>query len=158
MGELTYWCIIEDRIIAWQIRLYYRNCQYWSTERERKSRNLFLNIDAINIWPNCSYHCTLIRVFKGSKQTAVLVVGQLRVAKNIMNCLWQSRLTESKTPSSSIHSSSFFQACRHCKQLAKHNAKDNARPKVKVAYHCTNEMEKDLDVEDSKKIRTNYTG
>ncbi len=29
--ELLYWCILEDRIIAWQTSLYYRNCQYWST-------------------------------------------------------------------------------------------------------------------------------
>ena len=29
--ELTYWCIVEDRIIAWQTRLYYCNCWYWST-------------------------------------------------------------------------------------------------------------------------------
>ncbi len=29
--ELTYWCILEDRIIGWQTSLYYRNCQYWST-------------------------------------------------------------------------------------------------------------------------------
>jgi hypothetical protein len=62
---------------------------------------------------------------------AVVVVGQLRIAKNMMNCLWQSRLTENKTPSSSIHSSFFFQA--HCrrKQLAKHNARDDARPRGK---------------------------
>ncbi len=77
------------------------------------------------------------------------MVGQLRVAKNIMNCLWQSRLTESKTPSSSIHSSFLFQACCHCKQHAKHNAKDDARPKAKAAYHCMNELEDNLDEEDS---------
>jgi hypothetical protein len=29
--ELTHWCIVEDRIIAQQTRLYYRNCQLWST-------------------------------------------------------------------------------------------------------------------------------
>ncbi len=28
---LTYWCILEDWIIAWQTSSYYRNCQYWST-------------------------------------------------------------------------------------------------------------------------------
>ena len=35
MWELTYWCIVEDRIIAWQTRLYYRKCQYWSTVLNR---------------------------------------------------------------------------------------------------------------------------
>jgi hypothetical protein len=29
--ELMHWCILEDRIIAWQTSLYYCNCQYWST-------------------------------------------------------------------------------------------------------------------------------
>jgi hypothetical protein len=87
---------------------------------------------------------------KGSKLTAVEVVGQLKVVKNMMNCLWQSRLTENKTPSSSIHSSFFFQACRRHKQLAKHNAKDDARPSAKAVYHCLNELEdKDSDEEDS---------
>jgi hypothetical protein len=60
--------------------------------------------------------------------------------KNMMNCLWQSRLTENKMPSSSIHSFFFFQACRHWEQLAKHNAKkDDARPRAKAAYHRMNE-------------------
>jgi hypothetical protein len=81
---------------------------------------------------------------------AVVVVGRLRVGKNMTNCLWQSRLTENKTPSSSIYSSFFFQACRRRKQLAKHNAKDDARPRAKVAYHCMNELEDDdSDDEDS---------
>ena len=102
------------------------------------------------LWPNCSYHCARICIIEGSKLTAVVVVGQLRVVKNMMNCLWQSRLTENKTPSSSIHSSFFFQAGRRCKQLAKHNAKDDARPRAKAAYHCMNELEdKALDEEDS---------
>ena len=67
------------------------------------------------------------------------------------NCLWQSRLTENKTPSSSIHSFCFFQARRRREQLAKkHNAKDDARPRAKVAYHRMNELEDDdLDDEDS---------
>ncbi len=44
----------------------------------------------------------------------------------------------------------FFQARRRCEQLAKHNAKDDARPKAKVAYHCMNQLEDDdLDDEDS---------
>jgi hypothetical protein len=52
--------------------------------------------------------------------------------------------------SSSIHSFFFFQACCCCKQLAKHNAKDDARPRAKAAYHCMNELEdKDSDEEDS---------
>jgi hypothetical protein len=80
---------------------------------------------------------------------AVVVVGQLKVAKKMMNCLWQLRLTGSKTPSSSIHSFCFFQACCHCKQLAKDNAKDDAHPKAKAAYHCMNEGEDDSDEEDS---------
>jgi hypothetical protein len=67
-----------------------------------------------------------------------------------LNCLWQSRLTEHKTPSSLIHSSFFFQARRRREQLAKHNAKDDARPRAKAAYHCMNELEdKDSDEEDS---------
>jgi hypothetical protein len=42
-----------------------------------------------NLWPNCSYHCTHICIFEESKQTAVVVVdGQLKVLKNMMNCLW----------------------------------------------------------------------
>ncbi len=78
------------------------------------------------------------------------MVGQLRVVKNMMNCLWQSRLTENKMPSSSINSPFFFQACCCCKQLAKHNAKDDARPRAKAAYHSMNELEEiDLDEEDS---------
>jgi hypothetical protein len=47
---------------------------------------------------------------------------------------------------------SFFQARRRRKQLAKHNAKDDARPKAKVAYHRMNELEdedSDSDEEDS---------
>jgi hypothetical protein len=68
----------------------------------------------------------------------------------MMNCLWQSRLTENKTPSSLIHSFFFFQARRHREQLAKHNAMDDARPRAKVAYHCMNELEdKDSGEEDS---------
>ena len=67
---------------------------------------------------------------------AVAVVGPLRVGKNMMNCLWQSRLTENKTPSRSIHSSFFKARCR-CEQLAKHNAKDDAHPRAKggVSLH-----------------------
>ncbi len=38
---------------------------------------------------------------------------------------------------------SFFQACRRRKQLAKHNAKDDARPRAKAAYHRLNELEDD---------------
>jgi hypothetical protein len=78
------------------------------------------------------------------------MAGQLRVVKNMMNCLWQSRRTENKTPSSSIHSFFFFQACCRREQLAKHNAKDDARPRAKAAYHCMNELEEDdSDEEDS---------
>ena len=103
-----------------------------------------------DLWPNCSYHCTPIRVFKGSRLTAVVVAGQLRVVKNMMNCVWQLRLTENKTPSSSIHSFFFFQARRRCKQLAKHNAKDDARPRAKVEHHRMNELQgNDSDEEDS---------
>ncbi len=36
-----------------------------------------------------------------------------------------------------------FQACRRRKQLAKHNAKDDARPRAKVAFHRMNELEDD---------------
>ena len=44
----------------------------------------------------------------------------------------------------------FFQVCRRREQLAKHNAKDDARPRAKAAYHCMNELEdKALDEEDS---------
>ncbi len=107
-----------------------------------------------DIWPYCSNHCTLIRVFKESKQTAVAVVGQLRVAKKMMNCSWQSKLTQCKMLSSSIHSSCFFQAQRRCKQQAKHNAKDNARPKAKAAYHCMNEREEDLNEENGENEKT----
>jgi hypothetical protein len=103
-----------------------------------------------NLWPNCRYHCSHICVFERSKLTAVVVVGQLRVVKNMMNCIWQSRLTENKTPSSSIHSFFFFQACRRGKQLAKHNAKDDARLRAKAAYHHMNELGGKLsDKEDS---------
>jgi hypothetical protein len=43
-----------------------------------------------------------------------------------------------------------FQACPRRKQLAKHNAKDDTRPRAKAAYHCMNELEdKDSDEEDS---------
>ena len=42
-----------------------------------------------------------------------------------------------------------FRACCCCKQLAKHNAKDDARPKAKAAYHRINELKEDLDEEDS---------
>ena len=42
----------------------------------------------------------------------------------------------------------FFQAHHGRKQLAKHNAKDDARPRAKAAYHCMNELEdKDSDEE-----------
>jgi len=44
----------------------------------------------------------------------------------------------------------FFQARRRREQLAKHNAKDDARPRAKVAYHRMNELEDDdSDDEDS---------
>ena len=66
-----------------------------------------------------------------------------------MNCLWQSRLTENKTPSSLIRSSFFQARCRR-EQLAKHNAMDDARPRANAAYHCMNDQEdKDSDEEDS---------
>jgi hypothetical protein len=58
--------------------------------------------------------------------------------KNMMNCLWQSRLTENKTPSSLIRSSFFQARCRR-EQLAKHNAMDDARPRANAAYHCMND-------------------
>ncbi len=44
----------------------------------------------------------------------------------------------------------FCQARCRCKQLAKHNAKDDPRPRAKVAYHRMNELEDDdSDDEDS---------
>ena len=38
---------------------------------------------------------------------------------------------------------SFFQARRRREQHAKHNARDDARPRAKVAYHRMNELEDD---------------
>ena len=42
----------------------------------------------------------------------------------------------------------FFQARRHREHQAKHNAKDDARPKAKTAYHRMNELAEDLDEEE----------
>jgi hypothetical protein len=113
----------------------------------------FLNIDTINV----AYKrlaklqlplYTYLRL--RGKQTNCGGSGwSIEGRKNMMNCLWQSRLTESKTPSSLIHSSFFFQARRRRKQLAKHNAKDDARPKAKAVYHCMNELEDNSDEGDS---------
>jgi hypothetical protein len=103
-----------------------------------------------NLWPNCSGHCTPIHIFKESKLTAVVVVGQLRVAI-IWRIVYGSQGWQ-KTKRQALQStaSAFFQACRRRKQLAKHNAKDDARPRAKVAYHCMNELEDDdSDEEDS---------
>jgi hypothetical protein len=42
----------------------------------------------------------------------------------------------------------FFQAHHGRKQLAKHNAKDDARQKAKKAYHCMSELEDNDSVEE----------
>ena len=42
----------------------------------------------------------------------------------------------------------FFQARRRREHQAKHNAKDDARPKAKAAYHCMNELAADSDEEE----------
>ncbi len=55
--------------------------------------------------------------------------------KNMTNCLWQSRLTEKKRQAVQSTAPSFFHARCRCEQLAKHNAKDDARPRTKAAYH-----------------------
>ena len=41
-----------------------------------------------------------------------------------------------------------FQARRRREHQAKHNAKDDARPKAKAAYHCMNELAADSDEEE----------
>ena len=41
-----------------------------------------------------------------------------------------------------------FQARRRREHQAKHNAKEDARPKAKAAYHCMNELAADLDEEE----------
>ncbi len=73
-----------------------------------------------------------------------------------------------KTPSNSVHSwlylserkwQIFLKPCIYTpashfcrrKQQAKHNAKDDARPKAKAAYHCMNELEEGLNEEDGGK-------
>ena len=40
-----------------------------------------------------------------------------------------------------------FQARRRREHQAKHNAKEDARPKAKAAYHCMNELAEDSDEE-----------
>jgi hypothetical protein len=82
---------------------------------------------------------------------AVVVAGQLRVVKNMTNCLWQSRLTGNKTPSSSIHSFCFFSSSLPSRTTCKAQCKGkNAHPRANVAYHRMNELEDDdLDEEDS---------
>ncbi len=69
------------------------------------------------------------------------MVGQLRVEK-IWRIVYGSQGWQ-KTKRQAVQSTapSFFQARRRCKQLAKHNAKDDARPRAKVAYHRMNELE-----------------
>lgn len=42
----------------------------------------------------------------------------------------------------------FYQARRRRELQAKHNAKDDARPKAKAAYHRINELEEDSDEEE----------
>ena len=77
---------------------------------------------------------------------AVEAVGQLRVV------LFMAVKTDRKQKAKQFNPQLllFFQARRRREQLAKHNAKDDARPKAKVAYHCMNELEDDnLDEEDS---------
>ena len=50
-----------------------------------------------------------------------------------------------------IHSSCVFKARRRREQQAKHNAKDDARPSAKVAYHRMNELlEEDSNEEDGE--------
>ena len=44
----------------------------------------------------------------------------------------------------------FYQARRRREQQAKHNAKDDARPKPKAAYHRMNELAEDSDDEDEE--------
>jgi hypothetical protein len=104
-----------------------------------------------NLWPNCSCHCTPICVFEESKLTAVVVVGQLRVRKKYDE-LFMAVKADRKQNAKQFNPQLllFFQARRRREQLAKHNAKDDARPKAKLAYHCMNELEDDdSDEEDS---------
>ena len=42
----------------------------------------------------------------------------------------------------------FYQARRRRKLQAKHNAKDDSRPKAKAAFHRINELEEDSDEEE----------
>jgi len=54
----------------------------------------------------------------------------------------------------------FFQARRRREQLPKHNAKDDARPRAKVAYHRMNELEdedSDSDEEDSANEKAEFS-
>jgi hypothetical protein len=44
----------------------------------------------------------------------------------------------------------FYQARRRREQQAKHNAKDDARPKPKATYHRMNELAEDSDEEDEE--------
>ena len=46
----------------------------------------------------------------------------------------------------------FYQARRRRELQAKHNAKDDARPKVKAAYHRINELEEDSDEEEIEEV------
>jgi hypothetical protein len=102
------------------------------------------------LWPNCSCQCTPIRVFEESKLTAVVVVGQLRVVKIWWIVYGSQGWQKAKCQAVQSTASAFFQARRRREQLAKHNVKDNARPRAKVAYHLMNELEDDdSDEEDS---------
>jgi hypothetical protein len=68
------------------------------------------------------------------------------------NCLWQPVKADRKQNAKQFNPQLllFIQARRRRKQLAKHNAKDDARPKAEVAYHCMNELEdNNSDEEDS---------
>ena len=51
----------------------------------------------------------------------------------------------------------FYQAQRRRKLQAKHNAKDNSRPKAKAAYHCVNELEGESDEEEMPEEKGDFS-
>ncbi len=97
-----------------------------------------LSPHSTNLWPNCSYHCALIHVFEGSKLTAVVVGGQLRVVKKLFMTIKADRKQNAKQFNPQLL---LFLARRHRKQPCKTQCKDGARPRAKAAYHCMNELE-----------------
>ena len=98
-----------------------------------------------NSWMQfCSYHCLLIHGLKANTQMVEAAGGPLKVVKSTMSCSWRLKVTGKRTPNNSIRS----QARRCREHQAKHNAKDDARPKAKAAYHCMYELAEDSDEEE----------